>query len=46
MRTVYDNLIEESAIEESYGTEFNKKTWKKMDKILTGLLKEFNLIII
>jgi len=46
MRTAYEKLIEESIIEESYGTEFNPKTWKKVDKLFEGLLKEFNLMII
>jgi hypothetical protein len=44
MKTAYDKLIEESIIEEDYGTEFNKKTWKKMEKLVSGLTKEFNLM--
>lgn len=45
MRTAYDNLIEESVIEESYGIELTKGALNKMNKLFTGLLKEFNLII-
>lgn len=44
MKTAYDKVIEESIIEDSYGTEFNKKTWKKLEKVISGLAKEFNLM--
>ena len=44
MKTAYDKLIEESVIEESYGTEFNKKVWDKMETITLNLLKDFNIM--
>lgn len=42
-RNAFDILIEETAIEESYGTDFTKKTWDKMNTRFFILLKEFNL---
>lgn len=44
-RSAFDILIEDSAIEESYGMELTNKTWETMNKLFIVLLKEFNLKI-
>ena len=44
-RNAFDILIEETAIEESYGVDFTKKTWVKIYKLFSSLLKEYNLKI-
>tara|TARA_R110000851_G_scaffold27764_4_gene77862 strand:+ start:3937 stop:4077 length:141 start_codon:yes stop_codon:yes gene_type:complete len=43
MRTPYDDLIEESNIEDNYGRAFDKNTWKVANILFNRILKKFNL---